>query len=124
MIKIKSIDELKIGQNIYGFYQSIFKEKKISKNGDYYIDLLLKDRTGQINGKIWHFTNFYDSAFQEGDLVIDCGANLGDLYLYLTTLNIRINYFSHLLFFSNIQVFLRQHRPSPEDDAAPPPNLF
>ena len=31
--------------------------------------------------------------FEENDLVIDCGANLGDLYLYLTTLNIRINYF-------------------------------
>ena len=32
---------IKIGQNIYGFYQSTFKEKKISKNGDAYIDLLL-----------------------------------------------------------------------------------
>ena len=53
MIKTKCIDEFKIGQNIYGFYQSIFKEKKISKNGDYYIDLMLRDSTGQINGKIW-----------------------------------------------------------------------
>ena len=92
MIKIKSIDELKIGQNIYGFYQSIFKEKKISKNGDYYIDLLLKDRTGQINGKIWHFTNFYDSAFQEGDLV----AVKGEVKKYRKTLFLEINNISLL----------------------------
>tara|TARA_B100001123_G_scaffold437738_2_gene571115 strand:+ start:1534 stop:2412 length:879 start_codon:yes stop_codon:yes gene_type:complete len=69
MIKVTCIDELKIGQNICGFYQSIFKEKKISKNGDYYIDLLLKDSTGQINAKIWKFCDFYDKAFIEGDLV-------------------------------------------------------
>jgi len=69
MIKITSIDKFKVGQNIYGFYQSIFKEKKISKNGDYYIDLMLRDSTGQINGKIWKFSNFYDSSFSEGDLV-------------------------------------------------------
>ena len=69
MIKIKRINEFKIGQNVYGFYQSIFKEKKISKNGDYYIDLMLRDSTGQINGKIWKFSNFYDSSFSEGDLV-------------------------------------------------------
>ena len=60
MIKIKCIDEFKIGQSIYGFYQSIFKEKKISKNGDYYIDLFLKDKTCKINGKIWNFIDFYD----------------------------------------------------------------
>ena len=54
MIKTKHIDEFKIGQNIYGFYQSTFKEKKISKNGDAYIDLLLRDSTGQINAKIWN----------------------------------------------------------------------
>ena len=54
MIKTKHIDEFKIGQNIYGFYQSIFKEKKISKNGDPYIDLSLRDNTGHINAKIWN----------------------------------------------------------------------
>ena len=69
MIKINRINEFKVGQNIYGFYQSTFKEKKISKNGDYYIDLFLRDRTGHINAKIWEFPNFYNSKFEEGDLV-------------------------------------------------------
>ena len=46
MIKTKHINEFKIGQNIYGFYHTIFKEKKISKNGDKYIDVELRDKTG------------------------------------------------------------------------------
>ena len=68
MIKTKHINELKIGQNIYGFYHTIFKEK-ISKNGDKYIDVELRDRTGKINAKIWQFIEFYDKAFNEGDVV-------------------------------------------------------
>ena len=31
--------------------------------------------------------------FEDNDLVIDCGANFGDLYLYLDSLNCRITYF-------------------------------
>ena len=69
MIKTKHISDFKIGQNIYGFYQSTFKEKKISKNGDPYIDLSLRDSTGYISAKIWQFSNFYDLSFNEGDLV-------------------------------------------------------
>jgi len=92
MIKTKCIDEFKIGQNIYGFYQSIFKEKKISKNGDYYIDLFLKDKTGKINGKIWNFIDFYDSAFKEGDLV----AVKGEIKKYRKTLYLEVNHISLL----------------------------
>ena len=55
MIKTKNISDFKIGQNIYGFFQVTLKEKNISKNGDYYIDLFLRDRTGMINGKVWDF---------------------------------------------------------------------
>ena len=69
MIKIKNISDFKIGQNIHGFFQVTLKEKNISKNGDYYIDLFLRDRTGMINGKVWDFISFYDNAFTEGDIV-------------------------------------------------------
>ena len=55
MIKIQTIDQFSLGQNVYGFYQSIFKEKKLTKNGDHFIDIQLRDKTGQINGKIWKF---------------------------------------------------------------------
>lgn len=69
MIKIQTINEFSLGQDIYGFYQSIFKEKKLTKNGDYFIDVQLRDKTGQINGKIWKFCDFYENMFEEGDLV-------------------------------------------------------
>ena len=69
MIRTKHINEFRIGQNIYGFYHSTFKEIKISKNGDKYIDIELRDRTGKINAKIWQFIQFYDQAFKEGDVV-------------------------------------------------------
>ena len=69
MIKIQTIDQFSLGQNVYGFYQSIFKEKKLTKNGDHFIDIQLRDKTGQINGKIWKFCDFYEKMFEEGDLV-------------------------------------------------------
>ena len=93
MIKTKHIDEFKIGQNIYGFYQSTFKEKKISKNGDAYIDLLLRDSTGQINAKIWNFSDFYDSSFKEGDLV----AVKGEVKRYRSNLFLEIKNISSLI---------------------------
>ena len=31
MIKIQTIDQFSLGQNVYGFYQSIFKEKNLLK---------------------------------------------------------------------------------------------
>ena len=46
----------------------------------------------QINGKIWHFTNFYDSAFKEGDLV----AVKGEVKKYRKTLFLEINNISLL----------------------------
>tara|TARA_X000001036_G_scaffold248881_1_gene231917 strand:- start:5446 stop:6315 length:870 start_codon:yes stop_codon:yes gene_type:complete len=92
MIKIKRINEFKIGQNIYGFYQAIFTEKKISKNGDYYIDLHLRDKTGQVNAKIWQFPEFYESMFKEGDLV----AVKGIVKNYRKKLFLEINNISYL----------------------------
>ena len=78
-------------------------EKKISKNGDYYIDLLLKDSTGQINAKIWHFCDFYDLMFNEGDLVAVKGIVKNDLDLYPVILSnpfvtSKINNFISLFF--------------------------
>ena len=93
MIKTKHIDKFKIGQSIYGFYQSIFKEKKISKNGDPYIDLLLRDSTGQFNAKIWNFSDFYNSAFNEGDLV----AVKGEVKRYRSNLFLEIKNISSLI---------------------------
>ena len=69
MIKTKHIDRFVLGQQIYSFCQAIYKENKVSKNGDAYIDLTLRDITGSINGKIWRFVEHFDTQFNEGDLI-------------------------------------------------------
>ena len=67
MPKVKFVD---LGKQYLSIRQEILdKFDEISKNGDYYIDLFLRDKTGQINAKIWHFCDFYDLMFNEGDLV-------------------------------------------------------
>ncbi len=93
MIKTKHINEFKIGQNIYGFYHTIFKEKKISKNGDKYIDVELRDKTGRINAKIWQFIEFYDQVFKEGDVV----AVKGEIKRFRGNLFIEIRSISELV---------------------------
>ena len=54
---------------IFMVFITLYLKKKISKNGDKYIDVELRDRTGKINAKIWQFIEFYDKAFNEGDVV-------------------------------------------------------
>ena len=44
-------------------------KKKITKNGDHFIDIQLRDKTGQINAKIWKYCDFFEKQFHEGDLV-------------------------------------------------------
>ena len=114
MIKTTAIDEFKIGQKVYGFYQSIFKEKKISKHGDYYIDILLRDKTGQINGKIWNFIDFYDSVFNEGDLVSVKGEikrYRKKLFIEIDNISLKLEYNIFLYFclidFRHSSLFLR-----------------
>jgi len=92
MIKIKNIDDFKIGQNIYSFAQCLLKEKKISKNGDAYIDVLFRDQSGKINGKIWSFVDFYESVFNEGDIV----AIKGEIKRFRGKLFINVNNIANL----------------------------
>ena len=60
-MKLYSVKNFKVGQNILGFY--LCKEKYIKKTrlGDSYIDLILQDVTGKVRAKIWnhacHFSN-------------------------------------------------------------------
>ena len=50
-MKLSKIKNLKSGDHIYGFYYCIYKFNKISRHGDKYIDVLLKDNSGKIYGK-------------------------------------------------------------------------
>ena len=53
-MKLYSVENFKVGQDILGFY--LCKEKYIKKTrlGDSYIDLILQDATGRVRAKVWN----------------------------------------------------------------------
>ena len=53
MKKLTSIDRFKEGAQVQGFYICVEKYLRYTKSGDLYIDLELRDMTGNINAKIW-----------------------------------------------------------------------
>lgn len=52
----KNISELKAGEKAEGFYLVKNFEVKKTTNGKQYVDIELVDRTGEINAKIWEYT--------------------------------------------------------------------
>ena len=57
MKNIVNISELKEGKTIQGFFLCVEKNLRHSKNGDPYLDLVLRDKTGKISAKIWNKIN-------------------------------------------------------------------
>ena len=57
-------------QNIvYGIYYCSYKELKKTKYNDRFISIGLSDSSGSLDSKIWNNCDFYDSKFNEGDIV-------------------------------------------------------
>ena len=69
MKNIVNISELKEGKTIQGFFLCVEKNLRHSKNGDAYLDLVLKDKTGKISAKIWNKINEFELKFNSGDAV-------------------------------------------------------
>ncbi len=92
----KRIKKIKSQKNLFIIEQT-FKDLNVSWS--FPSTLRERGRKYYLKGLEFRAKQIYEDyllknlEFEENDLVIDCGANLGDLYLYLTTLNIRINYF-------------------------------
>ena len=51
MKKLHSIKKFKDGMKIQGFYLCTEKSLRYTKNGDLYIDLEVRDKTGHIHAK-------------------------------------------------------------------------
>ena len=68
-MKLTQITDLKLGRSIQGFF--ICKEKNLcyTRNGDLYLDLLLSDATGVIQGKMWDLVDEFQDRFNGGDPV-------------------------------------------------------
>ena len=73
MKKLTSIDRFMEGAQVQGFYICVEKYIRYTKSGDLYIDLELRDMTGNINAKIWDNVSELNSKFGKGDAVAISG---------------------------------------------------
>ncbi len=87
MKSITPISEFKEGADIRGFYLCVEKHLRNTRSGDLYLDMVLRDRTGQIIAKLWKDISDYQDKFSAGDAVVVAG-NV-DVYLDKLQLNIK-----------------------------------
>ncbi|MFQ6611988.1 MAG: 3'-5' exoribonuclease YhaM family protein [Fidelibacterota bacterium] len=70
MKPIIPIAKFKEGDTIQGFYLCVEKHLRHTRAGDLYLDLVLRDRTGQVQGKIWDKVAAFNEKFSGGDPVV------------------------------------------------------
>ncbi len=87
MKAITQINEFKEGADIRGFFLCVEKHLRNTRSGDLYLDLVLRDRTGQITAKLWKEVREYYDKFSAGDAVVVAGQV--DVYLEKLQLNIK-----------------------------------
>ena len=61
---MKFINELREGEKISGIYLCKHKQAAVTKNGKPYENLILQDKTGVIDTKIWELNNGIDNFEQ------------------------------------------------------------
>ena len=79
MKSIVPISKFKEGDTVQGFYLCVEKHLRHTRAGDLYLDLVLKDRTGQVQGKVWDKVEKFRQKFSSGDAV----AIKGDVELFI-----------------------------------------
>ena len=70
MKKITPIHKFKEGMTIQGFYLCVDKHVRHTRTGELFIDLVLRDKTGQIHGKIWDKVKSFNENFNSGEAVV------------------------------------------------------
>ena len=73
MKKISTITEFKEGQTIQGFFLCVEKHLRHTRGGDLYLDLSLRDKTGQVGAKVWDNIPKFHEKFDPGDPVAVAG---------------------------------------------------
>ena len=63
------ISNLKTGQNVESIFLVAEKQFKKKKDGQYYLHIVLKDKTGQIEGKMWDNVDKIDQSINQDDFV-------------------------------------------------------
>ena len=70
MKEITPVHKFKEGMTIQGFYLCVDKHLRHTRTGDLFIDLILRDKTGQIHGKIWDKVKYLNEKFNSGEAVV------------------------------------------------------
>ncbi len=65
----KKINEFQVNEHIIGFYIVKQAEVKVGSNGKKYMDLILSDKTGDINGKLWDVSEAHQGQIKAQVLV-------------------------------------------------------
>ena len=68
-MKFLNIDELKLGENVYGYYLCKKKYTKKTRLGDLYIDLILEDFSGIVRAKVWNHVDHFTKRIIENEIV-------------------------------------------------------
>ena len=70
-MKSKSVyvKDIKTGDRVNEAFLAAEKNLAYSQKGSPYLNLRLRDRTGDVDGKIWENALAWDKAFKKGDLI-------------------------------------------------------
>ena len=68
-IRLKKISEFELNSSVNGFYRCTEKLLKHTKMGDEFLDIIIKDHTGVIGGKLWNNIEVFKTRFNKGDFV-------------------------------------------------------
>ena len=73
MKTITTIDKFIEGDRVQGFYLCVEKHIRHKRNGDLYLDLSLRDRTGVVAAKVWDKVEEYSEKFEQSEAVAVSG---------------------------------------------------
>ena len=83
---MKYIKDLKEGDRVFDIYLCKHKQSAVTKNGKAYDNLLLQDKTGTLDGKIWDPNSGGIADYDEMDFV----EVLGEVISYNNNLQLNI----------------------------------
>lgn len=62
--------DLKVGESVHTVFRALGKDKHVSRGGKSFLSLLLVDRTGEIDGRVFDNVGAADSAFNNDDYLL------------------------------------------------------
>ncbi len=63
------VKDIKAGEKICDFFFVTEKNVAFSQKGSPYLNLRLKDKTGELDGKVWDNAQDMDKVFRKGDFI-------------------------------------------------------